>query len=358
MNDLFSKALTALPVYIGQVLGLLSGPKRFVLARDMDSPQAETEAYTFLGVTIFLTLIAQVSMLPEQKDYLLTFASFAVMAAINLTLMSAALYLAWRLVGGTLGLRTFFTVSCYFAGISTLIFAAFTLLGGGVLRMLDPEAATAVFNGGLPADPESAGYVDFSRIAAAGLVAVCAWIIVVWGAYRTLNNLSRMRSAIALVVFLALTPVLMAIQIFMQSTVLLSRDRAPVRHFPAELSGLWKFNDVTAADRSPPTEGATYMFYPGGEYFSIHMSAASQGGCVTMTLENASGRATTDGAMLTLAQSKHSATSLNRCSGEKTEKTLPVETTTYAFEVRHLPAGWLLCLSGRYGQECLAARAD
>jgi hypothetical protein len=358
MNDLFGKALTALPVYIGQVLSLLSGPKRFVLARDMESPQAESEAYTFLGVTIFLTLIAQVSMLPEQKDYLLTFASFAVMAAINLTLMSGALYLAWRLVGGTLGLRTFFTVSCYFSGISTLIFAAFTLLGGGVLRMLDPEGAAAVFNGGLPSDPGSAGYVDFSRIAAAGLVAVCAWIIVVWGAYRRLNNLSRTRSAIALVVFLALTPLLMGIQTFMQANVMLSRDRAAVRHFPADLSGLWKANDVIATDRGPPTEASTYMFYEGGEYFSIHMTTASQGGCATMTLENASGHATADGAMLTLAQTKHSATSLNGCSGQKTEKPLPTETNTYAYEVRHLPAGWLLCLSGRYGQECLAARAN
>src|ERR1700737_2306064 len=84
MKDLFDKALIALPAFVSQVLELLSGPKAFILHKDLATTESALEAYTFLGVTLFIALIAQVVSLPEQEDYLLTFASIAVQGALGL----------------------------------------------------------------------------------------------------------------------------------------------------------------------------------------------------------------------------------------------------------------------------------
>jgi hypothetical protein len=355
MNDLFSKALTGLPAYISQVLGLLSGPKAFVLQRDLETPESATEAYTFLAITLFLTLFAQVSILPEQKDYLLTFTSLAVIATFGLIIMAAALYCAWRIVGGKLSFRTSFIVSCYFSGISTLILLVFVLFAAGFLRAKDPANATQILQGATPADPTGAAYVGFMSIVGVGLIAVYVWIFVVWGAYRQLNDVSRGRSAIALTVFTVVSPALLGIQILMQYNLPGQKD--PASRLPRDLVGLWKTSDATGPDGGPSLEGTIYDFFATGEYARIHKGIVRQGTCAIAMRENASGRARVEGSVLILSPQKRLATSMNACSQEKGEKSLELDEETYAFEVRHQPTGWMLCLSGRYHQQCLNARA-
>jgi hypothetical protein len=360
MSEFFGKALTALPAYMSQALGLLSGPKAFVLARDLETPEAAADAYAFLGITLFLALIAQISFLPEQKDYLLTFASLAVQGAFGLILMSAALYLSWRIVGGVPSFKLLFIVSCYFSGISTLILVVFELLAGGWLKFYDPENVTQILRGAPPDNPMSVGYVGFALIFFVGFIAVYAWIFIVWGAYRKLTNVSRSRSAIALVVFTLLSPLLLAMQFFMQQNLMPAPERrgASAGRLPLELIGIWKSKSARASDSIPSAEATTYDFFTSGEYFRIHRSSVVQGGCVVTALENSLGRASVDGSMLVLAPQKHTMKMINECSKEQTETSLDLGKEIHAFEIRHQPTGWVLCLSGRYGQQCLTATAD
>jgi len=356
MKDLFDKALIALPAFMSDVLELLSGPKAFILRKDLATVEAAQEAYTFLGVTLLIALIAQVAYLPEQKDYLLTFSSIAVQGALTLILMVAVLFFSWRIVGGSLSFKIFFIVTCYLSGISTLILAYFSLLASGYLKIVDPEHATQLLHGAASTDPPTSGVVGFLLILVAGFFAVYVWIVVVWGAYRQLNGVSRERSAIALAIYTMTIPVLLALQYFLQGNYLPAKARGG--ELPLELVGLWKSNDAAGADGVPPPEATTVDFFSNGDYFRIHRSTVRQGACVISTLENSQGRASVDGATVVLAPRKRSATSLNGCSREKLEKPLDPEKEIYSFEIRHELAGWVLCLSGRYGQECLAARAS
>ena len=357
MNDLFGKALIALPAFVSHVLELLSGPKAFILGKDMETAESALEAYTFLGITLFIALIAQVTFLPEQKDYLLTFASIAVQGALNLILMVAALFFAWRIVGGTLSFKIFFIVSCYFSGISTLILAYFSLLASGWLKIKDPDNAIQLLHGSPVADPSNIGVLGFLLIFCAGLIAVYVWILVVWGAYRQLNNVSRRRSTIALIVFSVLIPLLMVPQYYMQGNFLSAQERrgTATGSLPLELVGLWGSVYAAGSGGAPSTEALSYNFASGGEYFRLRTNIFKQGACTTTTQENSFGRASVDGSMLTLAPIRHTKTVNSTCSDEKSETPLDPAKEIYPFEIRHESTGWMLCLAGRYGKQCFMA---
>jgi hypothetical protein len=65
MKDLFDRVLRAIPAYLNHVLELLSGPKAFIARTNLTTAKAAAQAYTFLGVTLFLVLIAEISFLPD-----------------------------------------------------------------------------------------------------------------------------------------------------------------------------------------------------------------------------------------------------------------------------------------------------
>lgn len=360
MKDLFDKALIALPAFMSDVLELLSGPKAFILRKDLATDEAAQEAYTFLGVTLLIALIAQVTFLPEQKDYFLTFTSIAVQGVLNLVLMVAVLFFAWKIVGGTLSFRIFFIATCFLSGISTLILAYFTLLASGFLKLFDPAHATQVLHGAPPPDPPTVGSLGYLLILGAGFVAVYVWILVVWGAYRRLNNVSRTRSAIALTVYTIVSPLLLAFVVVMQGNYVPAQDRREpsASPLPLEIVGLWKVNDVNAPDGPAPPESTIVDFSANGEYFRIHRTSVRQGACVITALENSRGRASVDGPMITLSPRTRTATAISSCSTEKLEKALDLDKETYSFEIRREATGWLLCLGNRYGQQCLTARAN
>jgi len=352
MNDLFSKALTALPAYMSQVLGLLSGPKAFVLRKDLETSESANEAYTFLAITVFISLIAEVSILTEQKDYLLTFASLTVIAAIWLLLMSAALYLAWRIVGGKLSFRISFIVSCYFSGISTLILVVFTLMASGFLRTVDPDAAVKLFHGSA-ADATGVGIHGYWILMGLGFVAVYSWLVVAWGAYRSLNDVSRTSSAIALALFTAMSPFLLGIQALMQANLVSAQDRATSGRLPQDMVGDWTSAPGTGSE-AVPFAGTTYTFWPDGSYSRTLRYVVKQGGCTRSGMEKSSGHASVDGSMLVLLRKEGTRTEMNSCSPGESTSNLDVFKEIFPFEIGHLPNGWRLCLSGRYAQQCFA----
>jgi hypothetical protein len=101
--------------------------------------------------------------------------------------MATVLFVIWRIVGGKLNFKTFFIVTCYFSGISTLLFAVFALLAGGLLKQMDPDNASQLLSGAAPAGPPSAGLTAYSLLRGVGFIAVYVWIAVGWGAYRKLE---------------------------------------------------------------------------------------------------------------------------------------------------------------------------
>ncbi len=210
--------------------------------------------------------------------------------------------------------------------------------------------------GGSPVGAPDAGVIAYGTLIAIGFVAVYVWIIVGWGAYRSLNNVSRARSAIALALFTLTLPGLMFVQYLIERSSTPDQERsATARELPPEMVGLWRVVYAAGSTEAPSTEASSYSFTSSGEYFTLRTSVARREACMLTTEENSYGHASVDARVLTLVPLKHTRRVSNSCSSDKTETALDLGKEIYPFEVRQQPTGWVLCLSGRYGQQCLSA---
>jgi hypothetical protein len=101
--------------------------------------------------------------------------------------------------------RKFFAVYTYLASPMILINYMIDLISNGFFRVLDPKAYEALSTAGsLAARSEiisnsKAVYVVYT-FTAIDFCLVVLWSYIGWGAFREINHLSRMRSAVALVI--------------------------------------------------------------------------------------------------------------------------------------------------------------
>jgi len=59
MKDLLEKILAYLPVYIPDLIQLVSGPKRFVAERNRGQEGDAMKAFTFLGISLAIFLLCR-----------------------------------------------------------------------------------------------------------------------------------------------------------------------------------------------------------------------------------------------------------------------------------------------------------
>ncbi len=215
MKDLVEKALPYLPRYLTELGRLLTGPKRFIAKRDLRSDETFAQALVFAAVSIVLTVVATMPLYPG-KDVWGRMGAWAVGCIVNGALLSLALRIAWRAVGGNAPLRSFFVAYAYFYGALAILFAASLLLFAGLLRGVVPNVhawfvqqlgaplSIAAFRDGqmhLELTRAEAGHVLWiAAVFIASQLGLAAWTVVAWGAFRELNRASRARSAVALLI--------------------------------------------------------------------------------------------------------------------------------------------------------------
>lgn len=357
MKDLIDKLLAAIPAYVRQFIALLSGPKRFVEGLDFESDTALEQALTFLAVTFALAFIVQVPLMPEKQNKEIFFGVSAVAAALSFVLSALILLASWRVVGGKLSWRKFAISSCYFSAISSLILLVAVLVAIGVLKLVDPADAAKIF-GGTPIDPAEVtnwtALIVFEAIGVLGYLAAYVWVFAVWGAYRDLNQVSRLRSGIAFVIFVLLSIPALAAGLAITYAVSGGPGTAKVQ-LPTALVSKWETLKQTDNGDVRTRDVQTYTFWPNGTYGIFEGHASRDARCATMRSSIVVGQARVNGSTLTLHPGQRTDTLDDRCTGQKNESKqnhgLPVE--EYQYEIRQYQDGQQLCLSGRYGQMCL-----
>jgi hypothetical protein len=213
-------ALETAAAYPADFLHLIAGPKSFLAGERERGPRALSRSLYFLLFTFvvgfLLTLPLPTRSLP--LDFLTSLAFVFVTAFV----FAVAVYLAWRIVGARAPLRDFLTIHFYCAGVLKLIEKlCFLAFWGGLRAIGDPawfaRVSDATFCKGdgilamkLIAENERALPHYFAMTLVVGVV-VTAWMIAIWGAYRELTGVSRLRSTFAAVAFVPLWAVAMAI---------------------------------------------------------------------------------------------------------------------------------------------------
>jgi len=363
LQALAEKLMAALPMFGRQMLALLLGPKTAVLQQDLESDSALQQALTFLAVSFGIAYIAQIPFLPDKGNKELMFGVLAIQSALSFALNVALAILAWKLVGARLAWRKVVVATCYFCGVSTILFLFLYLIAAGTFKALDPVGFQQVMSNTV-ADPidmlKSSGFRAFWALIGVALLAAYAWIFCVWGAYRELLQFTRTRSAIALSFFIVFSPLLLLVQVLIGAAVAPSRTGPAV---PANLVGMWQTIQQTDSNGIHSSDILAYKFEAPdsrmaatGTYFMIKMHASALGKCLVQSGQRELGRIVISGSNLTLVPQQRIQSAGNSCTGKNEEAPMDLSKTEYQFKVDQQPTGWTLCLSDRFGQTCLSPK--
>jgi hypothetical protein len=214
ITRLFLNALSVFPQYVDDLLRLLAGPKGFLRVRSPIPSGTWRDGLRFLAVSVLLTESAS---FPAMGDVSMSLHIAGVMFLFWYVLLyGLATLVSWRMVGAKAPVDRFFANHFYIAGVVKLIMTSVFLLIVSVARAVDSvgwdKMITAaktghaldffLKNGSTMADrPE---WLLVSAIGVLGYGCILMWVFMAWGAYREMNNLSRLRSAVAFVLFCSL----------------------------------------------------------------------------------------------------------------------------------------------------------
>lgn len=155
--------------------------------------------------------------------------------------MSAVLRFSWRVVGGNAPFVRFLIPTCYFYAAFAIASAIHQLFAYGIAKVWDVElynlllttfkdkrVVNAELQAHISAAIESAKSGDsrklivfavYELVLLVGLIAIIAWVIVAWGAYRELTGLSRKKSFVAGILSLALGSVVVGFLYYVYVTL-------------------------------------------------------------------------------------------------------------------------------------------
>jgi len=217
------KYLEFIPSYAIDLINLISSPKRFLNSRNTSSNDSWHMALQFFALSILFSAFLQHFSIwqIEYKDanFLIALAASAATGIVGALLGTTALKLAWWLVGGRATFGSIFLTFVYVYSVFILWMSCTSLTFMGIIASMAPafyaELIKIFTKGGSAAlisyfivsgvnlyQTPNDIFVALSVFIAESivLIVVLIWIIATWGAYRTLNNVSRARSCAAFII--------------------------------------------------------------------------------------------------------------------------------------------------------------
>jgi hypothetical protein len=213
MNELLQRIVAFIPAYVGNLVNVVQGPKRFIRGRLSHQEHQLEDALLFLGISFLIGWVLKLSFVGKELfKELLADSGFILMMTLGYGL---AVCLAWRTVKGRADTQKHLIIHFYYSGVLILGEACWFMALIGILKAGSPQFYTqlmdSVQRGNLRffVDPRNADALSrvpgFWLVYCGGIIAAIGWWIAGWGAYRELNRLSKLRSAIAAVLFVILS---------------------------------------------------------------------------------------------------------------------------------------------------------
>lgn len=212
----FDALLKLIPAYISDLLNLLSGPKAFFAGRDLNNRKVLLQALLFLFNSTLIAYVLRVPVVGEAEAYWQAAILTVVLYTPGAVLLGAIAFGCCRLFGGVGGLPGHVTIFSYIAGITALILALAQLVAKGIIKLQLPdqfslyqEYVGRLFGGlgGLD-DERFATLAESQELLVAmlvlgfGFLLIAAWLVWAWRGFGNWNQLTALRSAAALVLFL------------------------------------------------------------------------------------------------------------------------------------------------------------
>jgi hypothetical protein len=359
-KELLSKLFDALPAFGRQLAAMVVGPKTAILQQDLETDSALQQGLTFLAVSFAIAFIAEIPFFPKNQNTELMFGYLAIASGLSFILNVVLVIACWKLVGGKLAWKKLIVATCYFCGVSTILYLGFSLFALGAFKVLDPIGCQQMLTNTIT-DPigfwHGIGFRVFLFLNSLAMVATFAWIYTIWGAYRELMQVSETRSAISLLVFSLVSPCLLVIQALMMYSTFEPRTTPAV---PNDLAGEWRLSKQADANGFHMDYELSYKFsqpilsvMPVGNYKMEARQKFTSQKCFAEFSQEEQGVLAVQGSGVTLSPYYQTQFTDDRCRGKRSQTRMPLTKNEYQYKIDHGVTGWTLCLSNRLGEMCL-----
>jgi hypothetical protein len=211
MKDLLEFLWRSLSRYVPQLSAMVIAPKSTILTAIAREDRFEA-ALTFTAVTVALAFLLQAPLAAGTIELTTVVGSMVAVKLVGILMGAAVIVFAFRIAGGRVAFEA--TLCAYMYMICPLYLGLVLLMTmiGGVVAEQDAEAARLFFRTGEIPEEVVAAVLERSLWRGAALVlfmllmiaVVFGWPLVCWGAFRIINGVSRLRSALAYAVALCL----------------------------------------------------------------------------------------------------------------------------------------------------------
>lgn len=213
--------------FLEDFIDFIGAPKTFLATATVYTPDNLARAFSFFVILYALVNLLFIFLFPVDLGAEKLVVFNIVYTIVFFTIALLLLQLSWLIVGARPPLRRVMLAFLYFIGIGVLIQMALFIAWIMIAHPVDDTVrAMDHFNALSARDPAAADdylaanpglMVQVTLLVTAFVIYLLVdllWAIVVWGAFRQLAGTGRIRSALALSLFLALSLLLFFLSVF------------------------------------------------------------------------------------------------------------------------------------------------
>lgn len=210
MGDLIGKLIPALPNFLIDLVDIFCGPKTFLESIDFNTKKAVPRAAAFFGICVLVSFTLDSMFAVRKQDLIPKFFSTISLDGVLFLVDILLIKLSWKIVSGKAPTKHQAVFFGYVSGIINITDSFIASIIVAFSKFIDPVHFALIVNmQDFPSLADVAihiGFVPAEAIAMSGFVVMLLvrliWIIVVWGAFRRLNEVGKFRAAVAFCLFL------------------------------------------------------------------------------------------------------------------------------------------------------------
>ena len=183
MKELVSLILDYIPAFISTFVNAVAAPRAFARHYRVFEPAAFQRALTFFGVAVVVAVAAKTPLYPEQFNAAGFAAADAIWKFVLVCLLTLAIWLSFRVVGGQLRAVQYLVATLYFIGVLAVVTPVMVVSALFLARI--SELASLYYGLGC-------------------VLILVVWCVVAWLAYVETTGVSRARALAASVLMIFL----------------------------------------------------------------------------------------------------------------------------------------------------------
>jgi hypothetical protein len=212
MKDLLEIILKGLAGYLPVLVSIVATPKHSILKLLATAPNRLQNALIFCGFTIAIGFAFQAPLLQTDQDFLTIAGSMLALKVIAILTFAGFIVAIFRLIGGKGDYETTLCAGLYIISPVYLFLVVTNVIIIGIISSHDPEMALTWRSGQGLSEEQIQDFINLAPPLAISVLLLLLlqllisiiWFLICWGIYRTIHQVSRIRSIVVYLITTAL----------------------------------------------------------------------------------------------------------------------------------------------------------